>query len=67
MGANIDLTLATSANDLAAVSGLVEDVSQLAKTLGDGEDAARHEMLLKARTLVQALENPRGTYLGSGT
>lgn len=63
MTTKIDLVLATTANDLPAVPQLVEDVSKLAKTLEGGGDAARHALLLKARTLVQALETPRETMI----
>ncbi|KAI1852959.1 hypothetical protein JX265_012848 [Neoarthrinium moseri] len=59
----IDIKLATSPNDISAVSNLAAGISSLASTLDKNDDAARHTLLLKARTLVQALETPGETMI----
>jgi hypothetical protein len=59
----INLELATSPNNFAAIPTLAEEILPLAKALAKDDYEARHKLLLKARSLVQALETPRETML----
>ncbi|TEA12127.1 O-methyltransferase mpaG [Colletotrichum sidae] len=59
----VTVSIATSPNDLAAVPGLLKELSAGVGALSSEGHEARHEMLLKARSLVQALETPRETMI----
>ena len=63
MAQTVDLTLATRPSDVEAVPGLVDELSSLVKNLRTGGDEARHDMLKKARALVDSLETPRETMI----
>jgi hypothetical protein len=57
----IDTSIAAQPNDINAVAGLVKELQAGVDGLASGGDAARHDLLIKARTLMQALETPRET------
>lgn len=57
----MDVNVASAPNDIAAVPRLVKELQDGLASLADGGHAARHELLIKARTLTQALETPRET------
>jgi hypothetical protein len=57
----IDISIATQPNDINAVAGLIKELQSGVDGLASGGDAARHDLLIKARTLMQALETPRET------
>ncbi|EWZ31442.1 S-adenosyl-L-methionine-dependent methyltransferase [Fusarium oxysporum Fo47] len=59
----IEISIATSPNNLEAVPGLLTDLKTGVSALSAGSREARHDMLIKARTLVQSLETPRETML----
>ncbi|KAK2730267.1 sterigmatocystin 8-o-methyltransferase [Colletotrichum kahawae] len=59
----VDPSIATSPNDLAAVPGLLKELNAGIGSLSTGGQEARHELLLKARSIVQALEAPRETMI----
>ncbi|KAF4462492.1 S-adenosyl-L-methionine-dependent methyltransferase [Fusarium albosuccineum] len=58
MAETVDLSLATRTNNLQAVPDLVKDIDTLSKNLDTGGENARHELFLKARSLVQSLQTP---------
>lgn len=60
---SVDISVALAPNDIEAVPGLVKELQEGLETLATGGDAARHEMLIKARTLLQSLEAPRETMI----
>ncbi|KAK7921285.1 hypothetical protein PG985_009307 [Apiospora marii] len=65
-GANaafVDKAVATSPNNMDAVPGLVKQINSGVDALGAGGDEARHALLVKARSLMQALETPRETMI----
>jgi len=55
----VDLSLATRASNPDAVPGLVEDINRLQRNLKDGDEEARHELAIKARSLLQSVLTPR--------
>ncbi|UPL02377.1 hypothetical protein LCI18_013311 [Fusarium solani-melongenae] len=57
----VDMSIAISPNNIEAVPGLVKDIASSVDLLSNGDDEARHDLLIKARTLVQSLETPRET------
>jgi len=57
----VDVAIATAPNDIKAVPKLLGDITAGVDALASGGDEARHDLLVKARTLVQALETPRET------
>lgn len=57
----VDVAVAITPNDVPAVPTLVKQINVGADALASGGDEARHDLLIKARTLVQALETPRET------
>lgn len=62
----LDFSIAVHPNDLCAVPALVKSIVKGACGLSHGahgDDAARHALLITARTLVQALETPRETMI----
>ncbi|CAH0057914.1 unnamed protein product [Clonostachys solani] len=59
--APVDISVALQPNDIDAVPNLIKELQAGLDSLASGGDAVRHEMLLKARTLTQALEAPRET------
>lgn len=67
----VPLSLALSPSDEDAVPALLEDISHGADKwralhhdeVGVKKEQARHDLLIKARSLVQALETPRETML----
>lgn len=62
-GTPIDVSIALAPNDKKAIPTLVNELQSGVSTLDAGGDEARHELLIKARTLVQALETPRETMI----
>lgn len=59
----VDVSIATSPNNIDAVPELLEQITKGIGALSTGGDEARHELLIKARTLVQSLETPRETMI----
>ncbi|KAK2037189.1 S-adenosyl-L-methionine-dependent methyltransferase [Colletotrichum somersetense] len=57
----VDVSIATQPNDLEAIPELLKTIAAGVTNLSKGGDDARHELLIKARTMVQALETPRET------
>lgn len=57
----VDFSVAVCPNDLGSVSALAKSIATDAAELSSGDDAARHALIIKARTLVQSLETPRET------
>ncbi|KAM0271257.1 hypothetical protein ACHAPA_002863 [Fusarium lateritium] len=55
----VDLSLATRPSDIDAVAGLIQQLSELQKGLENGGENTRHDMLIKARSLVHSLQTPR--------
>ncbi|CAI6039083.1 unnamed protein product [Clonostachys chloroleuca] len=58
---SVPISVALQPNDIDAVPNLIKELQAGLDSLANGGDAVRHEMLLKARTLTQALEAPRET------
>lgn len=61
--APVDVAIAINPNDLDAVPRLVEEINEGVKSLATGGHEARHEMIVKARSLMLALEAPRETMI----
>ncbi|KPM45247.1 hypothetical protein AK830_g1290 [Neonectria ditissima] len=59
MAQTVDLASATRPSDIEAVPQLIEEINALQKNLDVGGEETRHEMLIKARSLVQSLQTPR--------
>lgn len=59
----INVSIATSPNNIAAVPELLREITAGVEALTTGGDAARHELIIKARAMVQALETPRETMI----
>ncbi|TQN69426.1 O-methyltransferase [Colletotrichum shisoi] len=59
----VDVSIATQPNDLDAIPDLLKEITAGVGALSSGGDEARHELLIKARTMVQALESPRETMI----
>ncbi|CAJ2508351.1 Uu.00g133770.m01.CDS01 [Anthostomella pinea] len=59
----VDVSVALAPADLQAVPKLLEDMTKDLGKLNAEDQEARHEFLLKARTLVQSLETPRETMI----
>lgn len=59
MAQAVDLSVATRPSDPETVLRLVEDINALSKNLTDGGESTRHELFIKARSLVQSLQTPR--------
>lgn len=57
----VDVSIATSPNDVEAIPDLLKQIVAGVDALETGGDEARHDLLVKARTMVQALETPRET------
>lgn len=55
----LDLSVATRASNLDAVSGLIQDINKLHAVFKDGGEETRHELILKARSLLHSLQTPR--------
>ncbi|KAK7425773.1 hypothetical protein QQZ08_007749 [Neonectria magnoliae] len=56
-----DVSIATNPNNIDAVPSLLGQIIVGVGALATGGDEARHDLLIKARTLVQSLETPRET------
>lgn len=61
--APVDVSIAINPNNLEAVPGLVKEINEGVKTLATGGHEARHELIVKARSLMLALEAPRETMI----
>lgn len=61
--APVDVSIAINPNNLEAVPGLVREINEGVKTLATGGHEARHELIVKARSLMLALEAPRETMI----
>ncbi|TLD12127.1 uncharacterized protein PgNI_03583 [Pyricularia grisea] len=61
--APVDPAIATQPTDLAAVPELAKAIAATADSVTAEDQAARYDLLLKARSLVQALETPRETMI----
>lgn len=59
----VDAAIATQPADLASVPSLARAIAAGADAVTGEDDASRYELLLKARSLVQALETPRETMI----
>ncbi|KAK7429787.1 hypothetical protein QQZ08_003632 [Neonectria magnoliae] len=59
MAQTVDLASATRPSNPDAVSQLIENINVLHKNLEAGGEETRHELLIKARSLVQSLQTPR--------
>ncbi|KAK2035863.1 S-adenosyl-L-methionine-dependent methyltransferase [Colletotrichum somersetense] len=59
----VDATIATKPNDLDAIPDLLKDIIDGVGKLSIDSDEARQHLLIKARTMVQALETPRETMI----
>ncbi|KAM0226481.1 hypothetical protein ACHAQD_000403 [Fusarium lateritium] len=55
----VDLSLATRPGDIDSVAGLIQELSELQKEIENGGENTRHDMLVKARSLVHSLQTPR--------
>ncbi|KAF4119523.1 O-methyltransferase [Geosmithia morbida] len=62
-GTPVDISVALAPNDADSIPRLVKELQEEVASLATGGDEARHELLLKARTLTQALETPRETMI----
>ena len=61
--APIDISIALKPNDIEAVPILAQEIKDGVDALANGNWDTRQELLIKARTLVQALEAPRETMI----
>ncbi|TLD26357.1 hypothetical protein PspLS_05160 [Pyricularia sp. CBS 133598] len=61
--AAVDPSIATQPADLAAVPELAEAIAASAGSVTAEDQASRYDLLVKARSLVQALETPRETMI----
>ncbi|TLS29559.1 hypothetical protein PpBr36_01431 [Pyricularia pennisetigena] len=59
----VDLAIATQPADLAAVPELARAIAATADSVTAEDQESRYELLIKARSLVQALETPRETMI----
>ena len=59
----VDISVATNPNDIDSVPRIIKELVAGVGNLSEGGDAARHDLLLRARSLVQALETPRETMI----
>lgn len=59
----VDAAIATRPNDLEAVPSLLKELNENVASLSADDHHARHELLLRARAIVQALEAPRETMI----
>ena len=59
----VDISVALQANDLGSVPKLSKGIFSLSTAASDGDEAARLELVEKARALVRALETPRETMI----
>ena len=59
MSLTANLALATRPGNADAVPSIIEEINALQGRLKEGGEATRHELVIKARTLVQALQTPR--------
>lgn len=59
----VDVSIAINPNNLEAVPGLVKEINDGVKSLATGGHEARHELIVKARSLMLALETPRETMI----
>lgn len=57
----VDVAIAIQPNNAEAVPDLLKQITAGVSALETGGDEARHDLLIKARTLVQSLETPRET------
>lgn len=62
-GHQTDVAIALAPNDLDAVPRLLEEITAGVEALKNGGDAARHDLAIKARTMMLALEAPRETMI----
>ncbi|KAH8900524.1 S-adenosyl-L-methionine-dependent methyltransferase [Thozetella sp. PMI_491] len=56
-----DIALGIAPNDIGAAAGLAEEIQAGIEALATGGNAARQNLLTKARLLLQAVETPRET------
>lgn len=59
----VDVSVATSPNNLSAVPDIVKSISALDTAAAGGDENARLELVEKARQLVRSLETPRETMI----
>ncbi|SPO07028.1 related to O-methyltransferase B [Cephalotrichum gorgonifer] len=59
----VDMSVALTANNLAAVPDLAKGISSLSAAAADGDEQARLDLVEKARQLVRSLETPRETMI----
>lgn len=59
----VDMAVALTANDLAAVPALTKGITSLSAAAAGGDEQARLDLVEKARQLVRSLETPRETMI----
>lgn len=59
----VNVSVATSPNNLSAVPDIVKSISTLDTAAAAGDETARLELVEKARQLVRSLETPRETMI----
>ena len=59
----VDVSVATSPNNLAVVPDIVKGISEFSTAAVSGDEEARLELVEKARQLVRSLETPRETMI----
>lgn len=57
----VDLAIASTPNNIEALPGLLEAITIDVNTLVTGGNINRQQLLIKCRSMVQALETPRET------
>lgn len=59
----VDISVALAPKDIDAVPRLLEEITSGVQALKTGGDLARHELAIKARAMMLALETPRETMI----
>lgn len=57
----LDVSVALAPNDIDSIPALLKDITAGVDKLATGGDQARYDLIVKARTMMQALETPRET------
>jgi hypothetical protein len=59
----VDVSVALAPNDIDSIPALLKDITAGVEKLSTGGDQARYDLILKTRTMMQALETPRETMI----
>jgi cyanophycinase-like exopeptidase len=59
----VDISVALAPNDIGSIPALLKDITAGVELLSTGGDQARYDLILKTRTMMQALETPRETMI----